>query len=93
MQSKEARAAMVRKLAEERSKRTPKQQIAKLDALLGVGVGAVKERARLATQIAKGQEKVQTVTKPENLIEVPEPENPGTKAKKPRAPRKEKAKA
>ena len=32
---------------EERSKRSNEEQIALLDARLGVGVGAVKERARL----------------------------------------------
>lgn len=31
---------------------TPEQQIARLDAKLGVGVGAVRERARLADEIA-----------------------------------------
>ena len=32
----------------ERSNRTPQQQLAKLDAQNGVGVGAKKERAKLA---------------------------------------------
>ena len=31
-----------------RAARTPEQQIANLDAILGVGIGAKKERARLA---------------------------------------------
>lgn len=35
-----------------RSERTPEQQIAKLDQRLGVGVGAKRERAALAKQIA-----------------------------------------
>jgi hypothetical protein len=35
--------------------RTPQQQLARLDAMLGEGVGAVKERARLANQIEAGE--------------------------------------
>lgn len=37
-----------------REERTPKQQIAVLDDMLGKGLGARKERARLAKQIAEG---------------------------------------
>lgn len=36
-----------KKRQEERDKRTPEQQLAQLDALLGVGIGARKERAKL----------------------------------------------
>jgi hypothetical protein len=38
--------------AEEAKGRTPEQQIARLDALFGVGLGATKERAKLAKKIA-----------------------------------------
>jgi len=37
--------------AEQRENRTAQQQLDKLDALLGEGVGAVKERARLEKQL------------------------------------------
>jgi hypothetical protein len=48
---KAARTASAIKLAEERAKRSPKEQIAHLDKLLGNGVGAKRERARLQEQI------------------------------------------
>lgn len=38
---------------EERAARNPQQQIARLDYINGKGMGAKKERARLAEQIAK----------------------------------------
>ena len=40
-------------LADERAKRTPKQQLALLDKRLGKGKGAKKERAQLARELAK----------------------------------------
>jgi len=39
-------------LAVERSKRTPMQQLRRLDEKLGVGKGAEKERARLKEEVA-----------------------------------------
>lgn len=42
-------------LLQQRAKRSPQEQIAMLDDRLGVGVGAVKERARLAKQIEKSK--------------------------------------
>ncbi len=47
MKDKETRQAEAEVRQEERNKRTVTQQIAKLDKLLGNGVGAKKERKRL----------------------------------------------
>lgn len=41
------RSENAKKLAEERAKRSPKEQLALLDQKLGKGEGAKKERARL----------------------------------------------
>lgn len=59
--NKENRRQRANELLKERATRSPQQQIRRLDAILGKGVGAVKERTRLQKQIeaekAKKQEK------------------------------------
>jgi len=47
--SKEKREEATLRKAE-RATRTPQQQLARLDAQNGVGIGAVKERAKLAAK-------------------------------------------
>lgn len=51
-----AKLATLKDNQEARAKRTPQQQLDLLDAKLGEGVGAKKERARLLKKIAKEQE-------------------------------------
>ena len=48
---RERRTLAAEERAEARANRTAQQQLDKLDALLGEGVGAVKERARLEKQL------------------------------------------
>jgi hypothetical protein len=48
---RQRRAEAAEGRAVERSNRTTQQQIERLDALLGEGEGAVKERARLEKQL------------------------------------------
>ena len=72
----QARRAQLRADAEERvlerQKRSPGEQIARLDALLGDGVGARSERARLAVALEKEeseavkQAKVASKSKPKS---------------------------
>jgi ABC-type hemin transport system substrate-binding protein len=54
---REARRVRAVELHEERSKRTEQQQLEHLDALLGVGQGAKKERERLLSRITALEEK------------------------------------
>ena len=46
----------------ERDRRTPVEQLAHLDSLLGANIGAKKERARLNKQIEKGKTRSHTDT-------------------------------
>ena len=48
---KDQRGATAIECRYERDQRSPEEQIAVLDSRLGVGVGAVRERARLQAQI------------------------------------------
>jgi len=52
---KEAARKRAEEMAEERAKRTPQQQIERLDQMFGKGSGATKERAKLAKQIAESK--------------------------------------
>ena len=48
----------------ERAARTPQQQLAKLDAMFGSGLGATKERAKLA-KLIEGKKEVEAEKKAE----------------------------
>ena len=54
---KEARKGRAEEQAVERAKRTPQQQLERLDQMFGEGKGATKERARLAKQLAAAKPK------------------------------------
>jgi len=54
---REARRVRATELREERNKRTDQQQLEHLDALLGSGQGAKKERDRLLSRITALEEK------------------------------------
>jgi hypothetical protein len=53
--AREGRRKLAEALAEERAKRTPQQQLARLDEMFGKGKGATKERAKLAKLTGKVQ--------------------------------------
>lgn len=54
-QSKEQKKKNAKVLLENRAKLTSEEQFAKLDQRLGKGVGAQKERARLAKKISSAK--------------------------------------
>jgi hypothetical protein len=56
MQTKQMKRDQAAKLADARAKLSPAKQIKELDKRLGKGKGAVKERARLATQMQTSSE-------------------------------------
>lgn len=53
-EAREDRRQRATALAEARAKRTPKQQLNRLDSMFGKGQGARKERARLQKQMNGG---------------------------------------
>lgn len=53
-EAKEDRRQRAEALAEARAKRTPQQQLNRLDSMFGNGQGARKERARLQKQMNGG---------------------------------------
>ena len=53
-QARDERRAKAEELVENRAKRTPQQQLTRLDEMFGKGNGARKERARLAKAIKGG---------------------------------------
>jgi chorismate mutase len=55
MQTMQMKRDQAAKLAAARAKLSPAKQIKELDARLGKGVGAVKERARLAKQVQEAK--------------------------------------
>lgn len=59
---KEQRRADAQERQAEAAKRTPEEQLARLDLKFGPGLGAKKERAKLAARIAARQQSVTVAT-------------------------------
>ena len=59
-QRKEERRQNAIRIAEDRAKRTPEQQLSLLDQRLGKGEGAQKERKKLNTELQSNQPKKKT---------------------------------
>ena len=83
--SKEQKRIDAEAMAAERAKRSPKEQLARLDHMLGKGQGAVKERARLQAQIDNKHKKPKEEVEEPDLTEgtvLHDPEAPAEKVKK-----------
>lgn len=81
--ARDERRKQAEALAEERAKRTPEQQLARLDGMFGEGQGATKERARLAQQIADAKPKAK-VEKKDKADKKAKKDKSDKKAKKPK---------
>lgn len=84
----DARRASALALAADRAKRSPQDQLARLDSMFGKGKGASKERARLAAQVEAVKEAAKETKKKKK--EPAEDDAVPAEPKKKRAPRRKK---